>query len=182
MSKRVIMACLVLAGCSQQPQPQGQQDAATNNPLGLKMDERSAVGACMTPEEERTPIEQIAPERQRAMIGCIQNQAAAQIQPQLPQQVDPMTRLTDVTAEDTMLTYHQTVDVDAATVTPAMTSQLETRLRTAVCGQPQMRGTIDLGGGYGYRWSDKNGQPIHAVQIASCSGAGAAPAPGAVRP
>ena len=162
----LLIACLGLAACSQQP------GATADNPLGLKLDERAAIGACMTPAEETTPGAQIPPERRRQIISCIQAQAAQQIRPQLPQQVDPMTRLTDISAEGPMLTYHQSVDLDAETVTPDMLEQIEERVRAYVCGQRQMRETIDLGGGYAYRWSDKNGRPLHEIRIDRC-GAGA---------
>ena len=164
MVRRVVAACLVLAGCSQQP------GASSDNPLGLKLDENAAVGACLTPEEERAPIERMTPERRRQAIACIQSQAAEQLRPQLPQQVDPVTRLTDITVDGTMLTYHQIVDVEADTITPAMLQQIETRVRASVCGQADMRGTIEFGGGYSYRWNDKEGRLLHEVRIDRCAG------------
>lgn len=178
----VALACLTLAGCSQQPQqPQTERrNVAVDNPLGLKMDEAGAVGACMTREEQDMPVDQMAPERRRVVVGCLLGQAAEQIRPQLPQQVDPMTRLTNVTAEGAILTYHQSVDVDVATIPPGAIAQLESRVRATVCAQPEMRSTISYGGGYAYRWIDKNGRPINDLTITDCTGvgnAGAAPAP-----
>ncbi len=161
-----LVACLGLAACSQQP------GATADNPLGLKLDEKGAIAACMSPEEERTPAVQFAPERRLQIIACIQAQAAQQVRPQLPQQVDPMTTLADISAEGTMLTYHQTVNLDATTTSAATLEQIEARVRAYVCGQSQMRETIDMGGGYTYRWTDRNGRPLHEVRIDRC-GAGA---------
>lgn len=164
MVRPLIILLFGLAGCSQ------QNGAATNNPLGLKVDETSLVGACLTPEEQRMTPSQMPLETRRQKIGCIQAQAAQQIRGQLPKSVDPLTTLTDITSEGPILTYHHTVDVNLDEMPAGAVQQIETHVRTTVCNERNMRGTIEMGGGYAYRWADKAGRPIHAVRIDSCAG------------
>jgi hypothetical protein len=156
---------LAAAGCSG-GKPSNSADP--DNPLGLEQDPQRALETCVPPEDRAKRPEDIPTADRQEMIGCINAEMAEQLRPQLPVDVDQVTKLVDITSEGPMLTYHYRIAMKAADFGPEAIAQIDQQVRRTACGHPQMRQTIGLGGAYGYRWADSDGAPIHALRIDSC--------------
>lgn len=165
-----------LAACSRgndapTPPPAAQYNSQTGvvkGAAGLEANGLSAAGECLSPEDQRRPPSAFSPEQRRQIVGCINAQLAQQVNPQLPRQIDPATRLDRLSTNGPELVYHYTVLRPASELPANAGEQLERSTRTMVCAQPSMRQTLEMGGVYGYRWVDNRGQPIHQLSISAC--------------
>lgn len=149
----------------QTPPPRPDQTGQTG-PAGLRVDPTGAVNNCISPADQQRPIAQISPEQRRTVVACINAAAAQQVNAQLPRQIDAVTRLDRVRSEGTLLTYEYTItrrDLPAN-----LAQQIPGMTRTTVCGQPQMRQTLELGGSYAYRYVDADGQLIAEARVDAC--------------
>ena len=134
----------------------------------VNIDTAQAVNACMSPAEQRRPLNQTTPAQRRRVIACVNAAAARQANAQLPAQVDEMTRLDRITAVGMVLTYHATITRAKAELPANAGQMLESSTRANVCAQPNMVQTMQMGGIYGYRWVDRNGVLIHQIRITGC--------------
>jgi hypothetical protein len=144
----------------------GNTGTTQTGPAGLQVDPTAMVNNCISPADQQRPLADITPEQRRTVVACINAAAVQQINGQLPRQIDQVTRLDRVTSEGTLLTYQYTVT--APNLPPNIGTQLQAMTRTTVCGQPQMRQTLELGGAYAYRWVDANGREIATARVDAC--------------
>ncbi|HYD13682.1 MAG TPA: hypothetical protein VEC11_12615 [Allosphingosinicella sp.] len=161
MTRRMILLAGLTAGLA--GAARGQQP-----PPPVNVDTNQAVNACLTPAQQRQPLAQIGPAQRRRLVACIFENTARQINAQLPVQVDELTRLDRITVAGPSLTYHYSTTGLRAELPPNVAALLEQHTRAFVCGQANMAQTLQLGGTYGYRWSDRTGVLIHQVQITRC--------------
>lgn len=144
-------------------------DATTNGqagPAGLRVDPTAMVNNCISPADQQRPLADISTEQRRTVVACINAAAVQQLNTQLPRQIDAATRLDRVRSEGTLLTYEYTIT--QRNLPANVASQLQGLTRTTVCGQPQMRQTLELGGAYAYRWVDPDGQLIAEARVDNC--------------
>jgi hypothetical protein len=165
----ILLVAVACGGAACNKAPDGPEDGiAVANRLGLKMDPQAATAACASPEVQAQDPHSLPLEQRQQIIGCINEQAARQIRPSLPLQIDPVTKLVAIDAEGAVLTYTNRVE-SARDQLPANVGELlERQVRTTACGSPQMRQTIELGGAYRWRWNDQSGHEIHSAQIDHC--------------
>jgi hypothetical protein len=132
---------------------------------GIQANGLSAAGACISPSDmQRSPAE-LSPDQRREIVACLNAQMAAQVNPQLPRQIDEITRLDRLEASGPSLTYHYTVLRDL----PANAAQtIETMGRRTVCSQAAARQTLQMGGAYAYRYVDSRGELIHQFRVDAC--------------
>jgi len=143
--------------------------AVTESTTNLTTNPQAAVAACLTPEQQRMSTDSMTLEQRRQAVGCIFAQTANQIRTQLPVKIDAVTSMVDIQAQGHVLRYSYRVEVDASSLPPTASAQLDQQTRSGTCGNPQTRAALDLGGAYAFTWSDRAGQPIHSVQIDSCT-------------
>lgn len=183
MKARVILtagaALLATAACSRGEERNGssnpsqtvqfnQQTGVVTTKQGIQANGMSAAGNCLSPSDMQRPPSDFSPEQRREIVGCMNAALAAQINAQLPRQVDELTRLDRLSSEGPQLTYHYTV-LRAASELPANSGQqLEASTRRQVCAQAPMRQTLEMGGAYAYRWVDNQGVLIHQISVSSC--------------
>lgn len=140
----------------------------TTTPQGIQLNSISAVGGCLSPEDQRRPTSDFTPEQRRQIVACFNAAAAQQVNAQLPKQIDPVTRLDRIAADGALLTYHYTILRPASSLPAAGIEQIKTQTRRLVCVQPQMRQTLELGGSFAYRWVDNQGAPLGDLRIDAC--------------
>lgn len=170
-------ALLALAACSR-----GNSDVVDSNlgvttntqtgvittKQGLSLNAQSAVGGCLSAEDQRKQPSDFTPEQRREIVSCFNAAAAQQVNAQLPRQIDALTRLDRITPDGPLLTYNYTVLRPASSLPANGVQQLETMTRSMVCAQPAMRQTLQMGGAYAYRWVDNQGALIHQMRIDAC--------------
>jgi hypothetical protein len=174
MKSRIILtagvALLALAACSKRDPSATttSSNGVTTGAAGLQVNAVGAATACLSPSDMNRPPSDFTEEQRRQIVGCINTAAARQVNAQLPKQIDEITRLDSLSTEGPLLTYHYTILRPAASLPPGSGERLASMTRTMVCGQPQMRQTLQLGGSYAYRWVDNAGALIHEVRIDNC--------------
>jgi hypothetical protein len=175
MKSRMILtagaALLALAACSKSnnaPTTTTSSNGVTTGAAGLQVNAVGAATACLSPSDINRPPSDFTEEQRRQIVGCINTAAARQVNAQLPKQIDEITRLDSLSTEGPLLTYHYTIQRAASSLPPGSGERLASMTRTMVCGQPQMRQTLQLGGSYAYRWVDNAGVLIHEVRIDNC--------------
>ncbi|HYD13684.1 MAG TPA: hypothetical protein VEC11_12625 [Allosphingosinicella sp.] len=180
MSERMLLtagaALLAVAACSRgednpntPPNVQfNQQTGVVTTKQGIQANGLSAAGNCLSPSDMQRPPSAFPPEQRREIVACMNAALAAQINPQLPRQIDELTRLDRIVAEGPTVTYHYTVLRSASSLPPNAAQQIETGGRRLVCSQPAMRQTLQMGGAYGYRYVDNQGALIHAFRVDAC--------------
>jgi hypothetical protein len=141
--------------------------AAAGQP-NVEIDTAAAVNACVAPELQSRPLEQVSLVERQDMIACVNAHAARQLQASLPMQVDDITTLTELTTVGPLVVYQYRIARAARTLGANVGAQMESQTRAFVCADAQMRQTIALGGSYEYRWDDDAGQPIHKMRVTSC--------------
>ena len=171
-------ALLVTGACSR-----GADEGSTNNPVGVDYNQQtgvlttkqglqanglSAAGDCLSTCDMQRPPTDFNPERRREIVGCLNSALAAQLNPQLPRQIDELTRLDRIEATGPTLTYHYTVSRSASSLPPNAGQQIESGGRRLACAQPAMRQTLQMGGAYAYRYVDNQGTLIHQYRIDAC--------------
>jgi hypothetical protein len=156
MKRQVILAALAVASW---PAAQATAQQALDGP--------ALAAACGQPDPE-VSIDALSPTEQRAFIACLQREAVAAFKSNLPQKVDDVTTLTDITAEGLSVTYHLTVDVAADSVSLGALVLMRSATRGVVCKDAQMTTMIGLGSGYRYVWKDRNGVVIGETTVDSC--------------
>jgi hypothetical protein len=168
-------ALLALAACSRSSETNGPLGVRTNEqtgvmttPQGLQANGLASASECLSPSDMQRPATDFSPDQRRQVVACINASLARQLNPQLPRQIDPVTRLDRLSTEGPTLTYHYTVLRSASSLPANAGEQLETMTRRVACSQPQMRQTLQLGGAYGYRWVDNQGVVIHEMRIDAC--------------
>jgi hypothetical protein len=167
------VALVAVAACSSrndEPEvPPGvqlnKQTGVVTTKQGIQANGMSAAGACLQPSDMNRSPSEFTPDQRREIVACMNAQLAAQINPQLPRQVDQITRLDRIEANGLTVTYHYTV-LQALPANAAQ--QIETMGRRLVCGQTAMRQTLQMGGAYAYRYVDAQGGLIHQFRIDAC--------------
>ena len=101
-------------------------------------------------------------------MSCVQGQVAQQLNVKVPYKVDEATTMTAITANGTIITYHQTADLAVKDLPSGAVQKLIDATRDSICSQSDMRTIIGLGGGYRYVWSDRNGAAIGETTIDKC--------------
>lgn len=148
------------------PRPRPGQDAgATKN---LPMDAQGVVNTCISQADQQRPIAEFDANQRRQIVSCLNAEAARQLNPQLPVQVDALTRLDRISTDGPLLTYHYSVSRRVSQLPAGLGPQLASNTRMTVCGRADMRQTLQLGGSYAYRWVDSDGAVIQEVRIDSC--------------
>ena len=173
MKSRIILtagvALLALAACSKRNDTTTtSSNGVTTGAAGLQVNAVGAATACLSPSDMNRPPSDFTVEQRRQIVGCINTAAARQVNAQLPKQIDEITRLDSLSTEGPLLTYHYTIQRAASSLPPGSGERLASMTRTMVCGQPQMRQTLQLGGSYAYRWVDNAGVLIHELRIDNC--------------
>lgn len=172
-------ALLALAACSRgnetntpPPPPPGvttnAQTGVITTPQGVTINGLGAASECVSPEDMRRPASDFSLEQRRVIVGCLNASLARQVNPQLPRQIDEVTRLDRLSTDGSLLTYHYTILRAASSLPSNAPQQIETMMRRTVCAQPQMRQTLQMGGAYGYRWVDSQGVLVHQIRIDAC--------------
>lgn len=163
---------LVIAACSRTEEPGvppgvqfNKQTGVVTTKQGIQANGMSAAGNCLSPGDMQRGPSDFSPEQRREIVACMNAQLAAQINPQLPRQVDEITRLDRIQADGPTVTYHYTV-LQALPSNAAQ--QIETMGRRMVCSQAAMRQTLQMGGAYAYRYVDNQGGLIHQFRIEAC--------------
>lgn len=142
-----------------------KQTGVVTTKQGLQANGMSAAGACLSPGDMNRSPSEFTPDQRRQIVACMNAQLAAQINPQLPRQVDEITRLDRIEANGPTVTYNYTV----LQALPANAGpQIETMGRRMVCSQAAMRQTLQMGGAYAYRYVDSGGALIHQFRIDAC--------------
>lgn len=165
------VALLALAACSKRndaPAATTDANGVTTGAAGLQVNAVGAATACLSPADMQRPPSAFTAEQRRQIVGCINTAAARQVNAQLPKQIDEITRLDSLSTEGPLLTYHYTILRPASSLPAGAGERLATMTRTMVCGQAQMRQTLQMGGSYAYRWVDNQGALIHEVRIDAC--------------
>ena len=175
MKSRIILtagvALLALAACSKRndtPTTTTDANGVTTGAAGLQVNAVGAATSCLSPSDMQRPPSEFSVEQRRQIVGCINTAAARQVNAQLPKQIDEITRLDSISTEGPLLTYHYTILRPVSSLPAGAAERLGTMTRTMVCGQAQMRQTLQLGGSYAYRWVDNAGVLIHEVRIDNC--------------
>lgn len=143
----------------------------TPQPIGIPGvygDPVTILRDCFSAEEQRRTPESLSAEERAAKISCINSRVAAQINPQLPARIDPVTMLTHVDSAGTTLTYIYRAEVDRSRLPPAAIEQVKTAARNNACTNPQMRQMLSYGGVYAYRWLDRTGRLLGELRIDGC--------------
>lgn len=183
------VAALALAGCSRggpannqsvaPPLSNGMSGLPTPGPRpgtvpdtettkNLPMDAQAVVNTCISQADQQRPIAQFDANQRRQIVSCLNVEAARQLNPQLPVQVDALTRLDRISTDGPLLTYHYSVARRTAQLPAGIGPQLASNTRMTVCGRADMRQTLELGGAYAYRWTDSAGAVIQEVRIDAC--------------
>lgn len=174
-TRMLLTASVVLVAvgaCSRNDEPEmppgvelNKQTGVVTTKQGIQANGMSAAGACLSPSDmQRSPAD-FSPDQRRQIVACMNAQLAAQINPQLPRQVDQITRLDRIEANGPTVTYHYTVLQDL----PANAAQtIEQMGRRLVCSQAAMRQTLQMGGAYAYRYMNSQGGLIHQFRIDAC--------------
>lgn len=93
-------------------------------------------------------------------------EAAAQLNAQAPIKLDNITTLVSAKADHVTMIYLNQVAVDPGHFEEAkFEADQKTRLIGFVCGEENMRKTLNLGGRFRYDWIDKTGEAIGSVSI-----------------
>lgn len=150
------------------------QTGVTTTPQGLQINSASAASDCLSPSDMQRQVSEFTLAQRQQVVTCMNTRMAAQINAQLPRQLDELTRLDRIDAEGTVLTYNYTVLRSVAQLPANAVQQLDAGTRQMVCSQPPMRQALQLGGSYAYRWVDNRGAPIHQMRIDACAGPGGA--------
>ena len=186
------MIALALAGCERQgrnrgngtgneqagqppprppasPTPNGAAGApAATGAGGLRVDSQALVRACLDPADVNRPESSFSAEEKRAMVTCVNREAARQANAQLPLRVDEVTTITSIVADGTAVIYNIRVDTDAASVPAVTRERIETAARASACARADMRQTMAMGGAYTYVWSDRAGREYLRFRIDGC--------------
>jgi hypothetical protein len=101
-------------------------------------------------------------QQQKDELAAGFQQAVQELKPTLPRQLDSATTLVDVASEGIVMIYNHTVTLD---LTPVVQERLTASIRKTVCASAEMRQTLVWGATYRYRYEDKNGNPIAAIDI-----------------
>lgn len=150
------------------PGPRPGPAPETGATKSLPMDAQGVVDRCISQADQQRPIAQFDANQRRQIVSCLNAEAARQLNPQLPVQVDALTRLDRISSDGPLLTYHYSVSRRVAQLPAGIGPQLASNTRTTVCGRPDMRQTLELGGAYAYRWTDSAGAVIQEVRIDAC--------------
>ncbi len=145
-----------------------QQTGVATTKQGIQANGLSAAGNCLSPSDMQRPPSDFSPEQRREIVGCMNAALAAQINPQLPRQIDELTRLDRIEATGPTITYHYTVLRSASSLPPNAGQQIEAGGRRLVCAQAAMRQTLQMGGAYAYRYVDNQGAMIHQFRVDAC--------------
>lgn len=178
MTCAAVAVVLVAAACSKREDPEfnvpgaeyNKQTGVLTTKQGIQLNAQSATDTCVSPADAQRPASSFSPEERLRIVTCFNTQTADQLNPQLPRQIDQITRLDRVGAEGPVITYYYTVSLAAASLGPNATQQLETATRRQSCSQPGVSQSLEMGRIYAYRYVDKDGQPIHSFRLTSCSG------------
>lgn len=159
MPVAIVIGVLVMLGGA------ASQDARDS---AAKVDSEAAASACMSEVEVAQPIESFTEARRHGILACVNAQAAAQLNAQMPRRLDAVTTLEQISTSGTTLTYHLRVDTKLADLPEGSASRLAASTRSTVCASQDMRSTIGYGGVYRYIWLDRAGEKIHELRIDRC--------------
>ena len=180
MKTRIVYTALAvgvaLAACSKRENPEinvpgaeyNKQTGVLTTKQGIQLNATTAIGSCVSPADAQRPASSFTPEQRLQIVSCFNTQTADQLNPQLPRQIDQITRLDRITAEGPLLSYFYTVSSPAAALGPNAAERIEAGTRQNVCTQPGVRQSLDMGRIYAYRYVDSQGQLIHSFRLTSC--------------
>jgi hypothetical protein len=134
----------------------------------VTIDSNQVIDACMSPADRQRSWDDSSPALRHQILVCLTMASARQLNAGLPRQLDALTRLDQVSAADTELSYHYSVGRLTAELPGDLAGRLETATHAYVCAQPDMVSTMQRGGAYAYRWTDSAGQLIHQMRITGC--------------
>ena len=123
---------------------------------------------------------QVEAQDYREIVAKAQRDGAKLLREQLPIKLDDYTTLTDVKAVNTNLRYHYTVNAKRSEIDlNQFISQMSSTLESKVCGQNDMRLTIEHGGTYTYLYVGSDGLSLGDFTIGkrACGLLGAATDP-----
>lgn len=176
MACMALVAVVALAACSKREDPNfnipgaeyNNQSGVLTTKEGIQLNATSATNTCVSPGDAQRPAASFSPEERLRIVSCFNTQTAAQLNPQLPRQVDQITRLDRISAEGPLLTYYYTVSAPAASLGPNAGQRIEAGTSRMVCSQPGVRQSLEMGRIYAYRYVDSQGQLIHSFRLSSC--------------
>jgi hypothetical protein len=157
-----------LSGGGQAAAPAASASASASASPRPSVDDRQVLDACLSPADRQRAPGDFSPARRLQIVTCLTAASARQLEAQLPRQVDALTRLDQVSAAGTELTYHYSIGRSAADLPADVGARLESATRAYVCAQHSMVSTMQMGGAYVYRWADSAGQLIHQMRITGC--------------
>lgn len=171
-----LAAGVSLSACSKHENPEinvpgtdyNQQTGILTTNQGIQLNATTAIGSCVSPEDAQRPASAFTPEQRLQIVSCFNTQTANQLNPQLPRQIDQITRLDRITAEGPLLTYYYSVSSPAASLGANAAQRIEAGTRQTVCVQPGVRQSLEMGRIYAYRYVDSQGQLIHSFRLTSC--------------
>lgn len=178
MTLTAVAVVLAVAACSKREDPElnvpgaayNKQTGVLTTKEGIQLNAQSATNTCVSPGDAQRPASSFSPEERLRIVTCFNTQTADQLNPQLPRQIDQITRLDRVGAEGPVLNYYYTVSLAAASLGPNAAQQIEAGTRRQSCSQPGVAQSLEMGRIYAYRYVDKDGQLIHSFRLTSCSG------------
>jgi hypothetical protein len=144
------------------------QNGDTPKKPDIGLDPYAATSACATPEQLQNDSVQLTREERVAFMTCLHARLAEQLNAKLPMKVDPQTTLVRASTDGPRFIYHMRVDVDAAAIPQATRDGVVATTRANVCKNADMRSTLEMGGAYGYIWSDRSGVEIARLNVDSC--------------
>ena len=132
----------------------------------VRIDPESSFDACV----EAAPANETEMDRDawKALIACVFQQTAMQIDAQLPVKIDDTSTLVAVSSVGPQFNYTYVVNTLVDEMAAGAPATIEKSTRTNVCEDPDMLATIQRGGSYFYRWLDRSGAVIHTTLIEGC--------------
>lgn len=132
----------------------------------VRVDPESSFDACVgaAPDDE-TEMDRDA---WKALIACVFQQTAMQIDAQLPIKLDDSSTLVAVSSVGPQFNYTYVVNTLVGEIAAGAPAAIEKSTRASVCEDPDMLATIQRGGSYFYRWLDRSGAVIHTTLIEGC--------------
>lgn len=136
--------------------------------MEFNTDEDAATKPCLTQYEGSAAANSVSEAEWKAIIACIFTNTAAQMDTELPRQVDQITSLVAVSSHGPTFNYIYVLDVAKADVRQHQIDSLKAATRENACTAEDMTTTMRYGGSYFYRWVDRQGKLITTMLIEGC--------------
>lgn len=145
------------------PAAAAQSTPAASNPV-----DSAAVASACGGEVPHDQFVKLPKAVQFKKLSCFTREAAVRFNKTLPNKVDEATTLERVAASGTTLTYFYRVNILKAELRPGALDAFKPTVIKKVCGAPDMRSIISVGGSYRYVWADRAGVEIGQLLINAC--------------